>query len=56
MRYKGVRIKIIEVNYNFDNIAFKYAKTLILYVNKGISPRKKSRLLHKMLKETRLKA
>lgn len=57
MRYRGVKIKVIEVDYNnFDNISFKYGRTLIIYVNKGLSSQKKSRLLHKVIRETRLKA
>lgn len=48
-RYNGLKVIIKEV-YSFDYFATKYGHTLLLYINKNLSKGKKSKILHKAIK------
>lgn len=51
MNYKGVKIKIIEVGYDFEYKVFKYGRNLIMYINRDLSLKHKSKILHKAIRE-----
>lgn len=51
MKYRGKKIKIIEVGYDFEYKVFKYGVNLLIYINKNISEKHKSKILHKSIRE-----
>ncbi|MBU3087460.1 hypothetical protein KPL42_03030 [Clostridium gasigenes] len=51
MRYKGVKIKIMEIGYNFEYRIFTYGRNLIIYINDDMSQKHKSKILHRAIRE-----
>lgn len=49
MKYKGLIIIIKEVT-TFEYYVTKYKNTLLIYYNKSLSKREKSKILHKAIK------
>lgn len=53
MRYKGYRIFMKVVDYNFRYNSFKYGNNIVIYFDKNLNRKEKSKLLHSALKKAR---
>lgn len=53
IKYKGKKVVINYIKYEFDYISFNYNAYIIIYINKNLDKHNKSRILHKTLKKVR---
>lgn len=53
VRYKGIKIKVISVEFNFDFVSFYYPNNIIIYVNKNINKQQINNIMHDSIRKAR---
>lgn len=53
MRYKGCKIYINLVRYDFEYIWYKDKNNILIFINENLTNKYKSKILHKILKKAR---